>query len=146
MSVEKIIEEIETYIDEDTPVYKNPSSIELNKLLKTCGPIVRITANERTKNIYVFPSSFLHFQVTKRISEFSKIQGLMATQEQPSYIFTATGEIENSKITLKSSDIYSWSKYNANLRKEIKLRDWSFCDKFLNNSIKDFLKKLKINK
>jgi len=146
MNIEKIIEEIETYADEDTPVYKNPSSIELNKLLRTHGSGVRITANEKTKNFYVFPSSFLHFQVTKKISEFFEIQSLMATQQQPSYIFTATGEIENSKITLKSSDIYSWSKYDPDLRKSIKLRNWNFCDKFLNNSIKDFIKKLKVNK
>lgn len=141
-----IVEEIESYLDEDIPIYKNPSAVELNKLLRTCGSEVRFTANERTKSFFVFPGSYLHFQATRKIAEFSEIQALMATQEQPSYIFTGTGRIENSKITIIDSDVLKWSKYDPMNRKSVKLRDWGFCDKYLNKPIKDFLKKLKVNK
>jgi len=139
-------EEIETFINEDEPVYRNPSMTELNKLLRIYGTNVRIIANDRSKSFYVFSSSNLHYTVTKKISEFDGIQKLMATAEQPSYILTASGIIEDGKITLTDSDILKWSQFNKDIRKQIKQRDWTFCNKYLNNTVKDFLKKIKVYK
>lgn len=139
-------EELETLINEEEPVYKNPSQLELNKLLRMYGEDVRIIANEKTKSFYVFNSNNLHYTVTKKLPEFDDIQKLMATSAQPPYILTATGVIENGKITLTSSDILKWKKYDSIMRIQVKLRDWSFCNKYLNNTVKDFLKKIKVNK
>lgn len=139
-----ISEEVETFINEEEPVYRNPSSTEINKLLRLQGEDVRIIANERTKSFYIFNANNLHYTVTKKIAEFADIQKFMATAAQPPYILTATGIIENGKITLIDSDILKWNKYGPLMRAQIKLRDWSFCDKYLNHTVKDFLKKIKI--
>ena len=139
-------EEIETLVNGEEPVYRNPSSTEINKLLRISGEGVRIIANERTKSFFVFSQFNLHYMVTKKIGEFQDIQQFMATAAQPSYILTATGIIENGKITLTDSDILKWSKYNSLIRAQIKMRNWSFCDKYLNHTVKDFLKKIKVNK
>lgn len=139
-------EELETFINEEEPVYKNPSQLELNKLLRAYGEDVRIIANEKTKSFYVFNANNLHYTVTKKIPEFNDIQQLMATSAQPPYILTATGVIKDGKITLTGSDILRWSKYDSITRVQIKLRNWSFCDKYLNNTVKDFLKKIKVDK
>jgi len=139
-------EEVETFMNGEEPVYRNPSFTEINKLLRISGKGVRIIANEKTKSFFVFSQFNLHYIVTKKIGEFQNIQKFMATAEQPSYIFTATGIIEDGKITLTDSDILKWSQFNKDIRKQIKLRDWSFCDKYLNHTVKDFLKKIKVDK
>ena len=143
---QELNKEVETIIKEKFAVYKNPSTLELNKLLRDDGPSVRIIASERTKSFYVFNAEQLHFQACRLISEFQPILKLIATEEQPAYIFTATGEIENGKITLISSDILSWSRFDDTIRRSIKMKDWSFMDKYLNSPVKAFLKKLKVNK
>lgn len=108
---------------------------------------VRVIASERTSNFYVFDASVLHFQACKKIPEFESVLHLIATPEQPSYILTATGEVDFGRITLKSSDLLNWSKFNPQIRKEImKYRNWSFCDKYLTEPVKDFLKTIKIKK
>lgn len=142
---QELDEEVETIISEKFVVYKNPSTVELNKLLRDDGADIRIIASERTKSVYVFNGEQLHFQACRLISEFHPILSLIGTEEQPAYIFTASGVIENGKITLTSSDILSWSRFDDTIRRSIKMKDWSFMDKYLNKPVKAFLKNLKVN-
>ena len=80
------------------------------------------------------------------IPELEDVLKFIATPEQPSFILTASGKIENGKITLHSSDILSWSKFDPDIRKQIKQRNWSYCNKYLNNDANSFIKHLKVNK
>lgn len=145
MRFEKVNEEIFSLV-KDEPIYQNPSSTDLNKMARDFGTEVRIITSERSKNFYVFPSRHLHFEVCRMIPEFEEILKFIATPEQPSFIFTASGTIENGKITLHSSDILSWSKFDPDIRKQIKQRNWSYCNKYLNNDANKFIKHIKENK
>ena len=137
MKFNQICEEVVSFLDSegDNEILMNPGPVELNKLVRKMGKDVRIIASEKTKNVYVFNSDSLHFQACRMIEEFQPILKFI----------TASGEVEDGKITLTDSDVLRWNKFNSDTRREImKSRDWSFVNKYLNNDIKIFLKHLKI--
>lgn len=142
--IKELTEDIAAKLKNDNMVFKNPTKKDLNELYLKSGKNVRFIANERTKNFYVFTSELLHFQACRDIPEFEPILQYIATPEQPSFLFTGTGIIEMAKITITQSDIIQNKLFSPQIRKEIKMRDWSFANQWLNTSIKDFMRHIKL--
>jgi hypothetical protein len=130
------------------PVYKNPTSKEMRETLEFNRDVeydtdskyyyentLRFIVLAGRKEVYIFPSTVLHYEVGRRIGLGTIGAGNL--QNLNPAIFCGHGKYEGGKIRFTGSDSL-WQKDDEFCERASKL-DWSFADRFFTQPVKKII-------
>lgn len=133
------------HIDQETPIYANPSTSELVKLKRQFGDEIRIIVDNKRKNVYIGSVETFHSYIYKNIINSTKdvndILSILETEVKKGSVLLLTGKIKEGKIfvTIHDKDISHPSDWGRLTKKQL-YTDWSWAYRYIIN-LEDFLNK-----